>query len=510
MNAPKASPTPDPRPPTPIRKVLVPNRGEIAVRIARGCRESGIESVLGFSEADDIRYVRRCFDDAIPLGAGDARETYLNVARVIDAARACGADAIHPGYGFLSERAELAAACDDAGIIFIGPKASSIAAMGSKAESRHLMQRLGVPVVPGYDGDDQHIDTLTAEAAKVGFPLIVKASAGGGGKGMKIVRSAGELRSAIESAQREAKKSFGDDRLLLERYIEEPRHVEFQIFGDGNGNIVHLFERDCSIQRRHQKVIEETPAPRYRDELRQRMASAAVAAARGVDYRSAGTVEFIVTPENEFYFLEMNTRLQVEHPITEEVVGVDLVRAQLAVASGAPMPWTQDDLRQRGHAIEVRIYAEDPDDRFLPQSGRIMFYREPAGPGVRVDAGVTQGTEIGVSFDPMLAKLICHAPSRDAAIDRLDRALRDYIVLGTKTNISWLRRLATHPAFRDGRVSTRFIADHEESLARVVPDVVPAIAKVLAAAPRRRESAQRASIASVWDAVGRKPDFTPT
>ena len=483
-----------------IRRLLIPNRGEIAVRIARACREAGIESILGYSEADDIRYVRRYCDDAVPLGSGDARETYLNVARVIDAARQCDADAIHPGYGFLSERAELAAACDDAGIIFVGPKAASIAAMGSKAASRHLMQRLGVPVVPGYDGEDQALDTLMIEAAKVGFPLIVKASAGGGGKGMKIVRSAGELRSAIESAQREAKKSFGDDRLLLERYIEEPRHIEFQIFGDGNGNVVHLFERDCSIQRRHQKVIEETPAPYYSDDLRRRMAAAAIAAAQGVGYRSAGTVEFIVTPENDFYFLEMNTRLQVEHPITEEVTGVDLVRAQLAVASGGPLPWRQDDLHQRGHAIEVRIYAEDPDDRFLPQSGTIAFYREPSGPGVRVDAGVSQGTEIGVSFDPMLAKLICVAASRDAAIDRLDRALRDYIVLGTKTNISWLRRVITHPAFREGRISTRFIPDHEESLQRATPEVVPAIAAVLASAPRRE--AVKRGIGSVWDSVG--------
>ena len=488
-----------------IHRLLVPNRGEIAVRIARACREAGIESVLAFSELDDTRYVRRYFDHAISLGAGDARATYLNVGRVIDAARSSGADAIHPGYGFLSERAELSAACDDAGIVFVGPKASSIAAMGSKAESRHLMQRLDVPVVPGYDGDDQNVNTLTSAAAKIGFPLLVKASAGGGGKGMKIVREAGELQGAIESAQREAKKSFGDDRLLLERYIEEPRHVEFQIFGDGNGNVVHLFERDCSIQRRHQKVAEETPAPRYSEELRARMAAAAIAAARGVDYRSAGTVEFIVTPENEFYFLEMNTRLQVEHPVTEEVAGVDLVRAQLAVAGGAPLPWRQENLHQRGHAIEVRIYAEDPDDRFLPQSGTIRFYREPAGPGVRVDAGVTQGTEIGVNFDPMLAKLICSAPTRDAAIDRLDRALRDYIILGTKTNISWLRRVISHPAFRDGRVSTRFIADHEESLQRTTRDDVPAIAAVLASTSQREPRASggnEARIASVWDSLG--------
>ena len=488
-----------------LRRLLVPNRGEIAVRIARACREAGVESVLAFSELDDTRYVRRYFDHAVSLGSGDARETYLNVGRVIDAARRASADALHPGYGFLSERAELAAACEEAGIIFVGPRASSIAAMGSKAESRHLMQRLGVPVVPGYDGDDQEIGTLTAEAARTGFPLIVKASAGGGGKGMKIVRSHDELRGAIESAHREATKSFGDGRLLLERYIEEPRHIEFQIFGDGKGNVVHLFECDCSIQRRHQKVIEETPAPRYSEGLRARMAAAAVAAAQGVDYRSAGTVEFIVTPEGDFYFLEMNTRLQVEHPVTEEVAGVDLVRAQLAVAGGAPLPWRQEALHQRGHAIEVRIYAEDPDDRFLPQSGTIQFYREPAGPGIRVDAGVTQGTEIGVSFDPMLAKLICAAPSRDAAIDRMSRALRDYVVLGTKTNISWLRRVVSHPAFRDGRVSTRFLADHEESLQRLVPDEVPAVAAVLASTALREGRAderKERGVASVWDSIG--------
>ncbi|HUR81931.1 MAG TPA: biotin carboxylase N-terminal domain-containing protein, partial [Thermoanaerobaculia bacterium] len=291
-----------------VQKLIVPNRGEIAVRIARACREMGIISVLAHADNDDVRYVRRFFDETASLGSGDARATYLDVNKVIDAARSSGADALHPGYGFLSERAELSAACDDAGIVFVGPKASSIAAMGSKAESRHLMQSLGVPVVPGYDGADQSRETLRAEAAQIGFPLLVKASAGGGGKGMKIVRAANELDAALDSAAREAAKAFGDDRLLLERYIEEPRHVEFQIFGDGRGNILHLFERDCSIQRRHQKVVEETPAPRYSDDLRQRMARAAIAAAAGVDYRNAGTVEFIVTPENEFYFLEMNTR----------------------------------------------------------------------------------------------------------------------------------------------------------------------------------------------------------
>ncbi|HEX6158633.1 MAG TPA: biotin carboxylase N-terminal domain-containing protein, partial [Thermoanaerobaculia bacterium] len=460
-------------------------------------------SVLAHAEEDDVRYVRRFFDEAVSLGPGDARATYLDVGKVIDAARGAGADALHPGYGFLSERAELAAACEEAGITFVGPKADSIEAMGSKAGSRQRMQKHGVPVVPGYDGEGQALETLTHHATKIGFPLLVKASAGGGGKGMKIVRAESELRGAIESAQREAAKAFGDDRLLLERYIEEPRHVEFQIFGDGEGNVVHLFERDCSIQRRHQKVVEETPAPRYPDELRQRMAQAAVAAARSVDYRNAGTVEFILTPDGEFYFLEMNTRLQVEHPVTEEVVGVDLVRAQLAVAGGAPLPWRQDDLRQRGHAMEVRIYAEDPDDRFLPQSGRIALYAEPSGPGVRVDAGVMRGSEVGVKFDPMLAKLICHADSREACIDRLARALRDYVILGTKTNISWLRRVITLPAFREGLVSTKFLELHDTSA--TVPEIVPVLAAVLGATPRKKQAAAAAGeprISSVWESIG--------
>jgi 3-methylcrotonyl-CoA carboxylase alpha subunit len=480
-----------------MNKLIVPNRGEIAVRIARSCRELGIASVLGYAEGDDIRFTQRFFDDAVPLG-----NSYLDVNRVIDAARACGADALHPGYGFLSERAELAAACEDAGIVFVGPMAKSIAAMGSKAESRHLMQKLGVPVVPGYDGDEQSMDVLLREGERVGFPLLVKASAGGGGKGMKIVRAAGELRAAIESAQREAMKAFGDDRLLLERYIEEPRHVELQIFGDAHGNIVHLFERDCSLQRRHQKVVEETPAPRYSDELRQRMAKAAIAAATGVDYRNAGTVEFIVTPDNEFYFLEMNTRLQVEHPVTELVVDVDLVRAQLAVASGKPLPWKQSDLRQRGHAIEVRVYAEDPDDRFLPQSGSIAYYSEPSGPGVRVDAGVTRGSEIGLRFDPMLAKLICFAEDRDACIDRMARALRDYTILGTKTNVSWLRRVVTHPAFRDGLVSTRFFEQHGDSLQPQASEIAPLIAAAIASAPRAMATGGVTRTPSVWDTLG--------
>ncbi|HUJ14258.1 MAG TPA: biotin carboxylase N-terminal domain-containing protein, partial [Thermoanaerobaculia bacterium] len=410
-----------------IKRLIVPNRAEIAVRIARACREAGVESVLAFVPDDDTRFTRPFFDDGVAI------PSYLDVNAIIDAARSCGADALHPGYGFLSERAELAAACEERGITFVGPKASSIAAMGSKSESRHLMQKLGVPTVPGYDGEDQSDATLVREAERIGFPVLVKASAGGGGKGMKIVRERKELQSQIESARREAAKAFGNDRLLLERYIEEPRHVEFQVFGGNDGKVIHLFERDCSIQRRYQKIVEESPAPRYSDALRRKMAKAAIAAAEGVGYRNAGTVEFILTPGGDFYFLEMNTRLQVEHPVTEQVLGVDLVRAQLVVGSGGAVPWKQNDLEQRGHAIEVRVYAEDPDNGFLPQSGTIALYDEPSGPGVRVDAGVTQGSEISVKFDPMLAKLIAYGESRDAAIDRLTRALADYTILGTTT-----------------------------------------------------------------------------
>jgi 3-methylcrotonyl-CoA carboxylase alpha subunit len=475
-----------------VSRVLVANRGEIAVRIARACRELGIAPAFASVESDDNRYVRQFFDDVVPI------DSYLDAGQVIDAARRARADAIHPGYGFLSERAELAAACEKEGITFIGPHWKSIAAMGSKTESRRLMKRLGVPVVPGYEGDDQSDATFASEAARIGFPVLVKASAGGGGKGMKIARGTEELQPMLDSARREARKAFGDDELLLERYIEEPRHVEVQVFGDPNANVIHLFERDCSIQRRHQKVVEESPAPHYSPELRQKMTSAAVAAARGVEYVNAGTVEFILTPEGEFYFLEMNTRLQVEHPVTELVTGLDLVQAQIEIASGRRPSWKT--IQQRGHAIEVRVYAEDPDDRYLPQSGRIAVYREPSGPGVRVDSGVMAGTEIGVSFDPMLAKLICHGETRDIAIARLDRALREFVILGVKTNVSWLRRVITHPEFRAGHVSTRFLEQHD--LKPDVPEEVPLIAAALASAPRQAVATGGRRLPTVWETLG--------
>jgi 3-methylcrotonyl-CoA carboxylase alpha subunit len=489
-----------------IGSILVPNRGEIAVRIARSCREMGIRSIWAFAESESGALPRRSFDEAVSLGEGDARATYLNVGAIIDAARRTGADAIHPGYGFLSERAELAAACADAGIIFVGPGADAIEAMGSKAGSRMLMERLGVPVVPGYHGEDQNDARFTAEAETIGYPVLVKASAGGGGKGMKIAWSRSDLPEALASARREAARAFGNDRLLLEKFIQHPRHVEFQIFGDAGGRVMHLFERDCSIQRRHQKVIEESPAPLFPDELRRTMGRSAVDAALGVNYRNAGTVEFILTAAGEYYFLEMNTRLQVEHPVTEMVLGVDLVRAQIEVASGSPLPWREGELTQRGHAIETRIYAENADEGFLPQTGTLRRFDIPRAPGVRVDSGVGEGSEVTVSWDPMLAKVIAHAETRELCIRRLASALEESAIFGVTTNTSYLKRVLRHPAFAAGEVSTHFITDHEADLHRAPSLETAAVAALLA--PMGKASRKPAgdegvaALASVWDLGG--------
>lgn len=488
-----------------IRSVLVANRGEIASRIARTCREMGIRSILASAEIEAGAWPRRNFDEALILDSSDPRSAYLDVGAVIDAAKRSGAEAVHPGYGFLSERADLAAACRDAGIRFIGPPAAAIEAMGSKARARSLMEKLGVPVVPGYHGDDQSDERFGAEAAKIGYPILVKASAGGGGKGMKIARTEPELLPSLQSARREAAKAFGDERLLLEKYVEEPRHVEIQIFGDENGEIVHLYERDCSIQRRHQKVIEESPAPRFSEELRQRMGTAAIEAARGVGYVNAGTVEFILTPSGEFYFLEMNTRLQVEHPVTEMVLGIDLVRAQIEIASGRPLPWKQADLVQRGHAIEARIYAEDPDEQFLPQMGTLLRFDAPAGPGIRVDSGVGAGSEVTMHFDPMLAKVIAFGATREGSVARLHRALGEMVVFGVTINSSYLRRILRHPRFMAGEVSTGFLAEHEASLRRDPSLEVAALAAVLSSGAGGKRAAVedgRAAPPSVWDSVG--------
>lgn len=470
-----------------IRRILIANRGEIAIRVARACRELGIATVGIYSDADASAPHVSAMDLAIRIGPPDPSGSYLNIAAIVDAATQNGCDAIHPGYGFLSERASFAAACEASGVVFIGPTADTIEQMGSKVGARQLMTAAGVPVVPGATPADQSTDGVLAAAVQIGFPVLVKASAGGGGKGMRVLRDTGGAGESIDAARREALAAFGDGTLYVERLIERPRHVEIQVFGDSHGTVVHLFERECSIQRRHQKVIEESPSPVLTPWLRARMGEAAVAAARAVSYRNAGTVEFLLEGEGNdarFYFLEMNTRLQVEHPVTEGVTGVDLVHAQLAVAAGEPLPWTQASLAQRGHAIECRVYAEDPGQGFIPQAGRLLLYREPAGPGIRVDAGIVEGGEVPVMYDPLLAKLIVYAETRTAAIDRAVAALRRYPVLGIRTNIPFLLRVLRHPAFVAGDVHTGFIDEHLEALT-ARPTATPAIAAsaALATAP---------------------------
>jgi 3-methylcrotonyl-CoA carboxylase alpha subunit len=440
-----------------IQRLLIANRGEIAVRVIRACREMGIASVAVYSEADaNARHVQAA-DEAIAIGPARAAESYLSIPRLLEAARTSGADAVHPGYGFLSENAAFAEACEQAGLIFVGPPSAVIARMGSKIEARRLAAGAGVPVVPGETPDDQSDRGLRQAIERVGLPALVKASAGGGGKGMRTIRDAGEVDAAVQAARREAGAAFGDATLYVERLVERPRHVEVQVFGDAHGQVVHLFERDCSAQRRHQKVIEESPSPVVTPQLRARITEAAVAAATAVGYRNAGTIEFLVDHDWSFYFLEMNTRLQVEHPVTEQVVGVDLVRAQLLVADGQPLPWSQDALAQRGHAIEARVYAEDPAQGFLPQAGPLLRYVEPEWPGVRVDSGVAEGDDVSVHYDPMIAKVIATAETRELAIARLAAALRDFTIEGVRTNLPFLVALLELPAFRDGAVDTNFL-----------------------------------------------------
>ncbi|MGH9308614.1 MAG: acetyl-CoA carboxylase biotin carboxylase subunit [Vicinamibacterales bacterium] len=465
-----------------MKRVLVANRGEIAVRVIRACREADIGTVAVYSDADAGALHVRLADHAERIGPAPAAESYLNIPALIEAARASGADAVHPGYGFLSERAAFARACDVAGITFIGPPAATIERMGSKTVARRVMQEAGVPVVPGLTPDDQSDAGITAAARAVGYPVLVKASAGGGGKGMRIVRADADAVPSIGAARREAVAAFGDGELYVERLIERPRHVEIQVFGDSYGSIVHLFERECSLQRRHQKVIEESPSPALTTAVRARMGQAAVAAAAAVGYTNAGTIEFLLEGEGDhaqFYFLEMNTRLQVEHPVTEAVTGVDLVRAQLLVAGGAPLPWSQSDLVQRGHAVECRVYAEDPASEFLPQAGTLALYREPVGPGIRVDSGVVDGDTIGVNYDPLVAKVVAYAETRAQAIERASGALRSFPILGIRTNVSFLLALLRDPHVRSGATHTGYI---DEALAHLTVAGDPPIEAIAAAA----------------------------
>jgi acetyl-CoA carboxylase biotin carboxylase subunit len=440
-----------------FRKVLIANRGEIAIRIMRACRELGIRTVAVYSDADQNALHVHHADEAIRVGPAAPKESYLNTEKILAAARQTQADAIHPGYGFLSENAAFAAAVTSAGLTFIGPSADSIRLMGDKAESKIRMKQAGVPTVPGAEGIREEAEF--AEAAKeIGFPVLVKAAAGGGGKGMRVVQAESELREAIESARREALHAFGDERLLIEKYIPKAHHIEFQVFGDRQGNLVHLFERECSVQRRHQKIIEETPSPLLTPELRAKMGIAAVAAAQAVHYYNAGTIEFIVDPDAlGFYFLEMNTRLQVEHPVTELVTGLDLVHWQIRVAAGEPFPFSQSHFTQRGHALECRVYAEDPASGFLPSTGRLLQFVEPRGPGIRLDAGFATGAEVTHFYDPLLAKLIVHAEDRPAAIQRMQAALKDFTVHGVITNIDFLQAVLAHPDFVQGEVTTRWV-----------------------------------------------------
>ena len=449
-----------------IRTVLVANRGEIAVRVIRACRELGLRAVAVCSEADRRSAHAELADRAIVIGPPEPTASYLRGDLILAAAGQAGADAIHPGYGFLAENAGFAEACAAAGVTFIGPSPAVIRAMGEKTAARALMEAAGVPVVPGSrlpaPGADGALDAAGVLEAcdRVGYPLLVKAAFGGGGKGMRLVRERTQVVAACEAAAREARGAFGDGTVYVERYLERPRHVEFQVFGDSHGNVVHLFERECSIQRRHQKIIEESPSPALDEGLRARMGAAAVAAARAVGYEGAGTIEFLLGQDGGFHFLEMNTRLQVEHPVTELVTGQDLVRTQILVAGGAPLPWRQEDLSVRGHAIECRVYAEDPEDGFLPSLGRLLLLREPSGPGVRVDSGVRQGDEVTLHYDPMIAKLSVHAHDRAAAIARMAAALRDYPILGVATNHEYLLAVLATAAFAEGRLHTGFLEEH--------------------------------------------------
>jgi 3-methylcrotonyl-CoA carboxylase alpha subunit len=463
-------------------KVLIANRGEIACRVIRTARQLGISTMAVYSDADRGALHAELADEAWPIGPPPAHDSYLNIAAILEAARKSGAEAVHPGYGFLSENAEFAEACEAAGIVFIGPPASAIRAMGSKAEAKALMQRHGVPLVPGYHGEDQDPRRLAEEAQRIGFPVLIKASAGGGGRGMRVVGSAAEFAAALESAKREAKAAFGDDRMLIEKCLKRPRHIEIQIFADRHGNTVHLFERECSIQRRHQKVIEEAPAPGLDAEQRSAMGEAAVAAACAVGYIGAGTVEFIAEA-GAFYFIEMNTRLQVEHPVTEAVTGLDLVEWQFRVAAGEALPLCQQDLLLRGHAIEARLYAEDPERGFLPQTGTLHRLRFPSPETARVDTGVRQGDAVTPFYDPMIAKIIVWGEDRPAALGGLRRALAETAVLGVATNRDFLTRVAAHPKFAAGAIDTGFIERHRPQL---IQQLSPAPDAVLAAAALSR------------------------
>jgi len=498
-----------------IGRVLVANRGEIAVRVIRACRELGLGTVAVCSEADTAALHVQLADEVVVIGPPEPAESYLRGDRLIEVALETDADAIHPGYGFLAENAGFARACTEAGLVFIGPPAGVIETMGEKTAARAVMEKAGVPVVPGarLPAPDAAGAFDAAEVrrvcAQVGFPLMVKAAFGGGGKGMRLVEDPDDVVRSCEAAAREARKAFGDGTVYVEKFLPRPRHVEFQVFGDAHGNAVHLFERECSIQRRHQKIIEETPSPALDPALRARMGEAAVAATRAVGYRGAGTVEFLLDESRDFYFLEMNTRLQVEHPITEMVTGVDLVRAQIHVAEGRPLPWTQEEITARGHAIECRICAEDPANGFLPSLGGILLMNEPVGPGVRLDAGVRTGDVVSMHYDPLLAKLCVVAENREAAVDRMLGALREFAILGVTTNVAYLADVLRDEVFLAGDLHTGLLDERfggwtgEGALDTDLALAVAAVAEAGRGAGRRAQGEAPGAATTPWENLGR-------
>ena len=489
-----------------FRTLLIANRGEIAVRVIRTAKAMGLRTVAVYSEADrDAMHVAMA-DEAVLLGPARARDSYLNIERVIEAARKIGAEAVHPGYGFLSESAEFAQACLDAGLVFVGPTAAMIRLMGSKSGSKSLMEQAGVPLVPGFHGEAQDDATLAAATNEIGFPVLVKASAGGGGRGMRVVHSAKELAAAVVSAKREAKAAFGDDRVLIEKFVENPRHIEVQVIGDSHGNLLSLFERECTLQRRHQKVIEEAPSPTLDAAQREAVCAAARKAAAAVDYAGAGTIEF-VSDGKDVFFIEMNTRLQVEHPVTELITGIDLVEWQLRVAFGEKLPLTQDQIALNGHAIEARVYAENPHKNFMPSVGKIRTWHTPEpSNGLRIDAGYREGDVVSPHYDAMLAKVIAWAPTRDAAIDRLNRGLEESDIRGVVTNIPFLSALVTHPAVRANAIDTGFIERELKNLTPAPP--VPhdlELGAAVAAILNEESKAARVEMYSPWRAAGWMP-----
>ena len=467
----------------PFRKLLVANRGEIAVRVFRTCSEMGIGTVAVYSEADrGARHVREA-DESVAIGPAEALRSYLSIEAMLRAARETGAEAIHPGYGFLSQSGDFADAVRDAGLVFVGPPGDVHRLMGDKQAARRRMAAGGVPVLPGYDGDAQDDGRLLAEAERIGWPVLLKPARGGGGKGMRVVRRAEDLASALAASRREARAAFGTETLLLERFIERSRHVEVQVVADAHGAVLQLGERECSIQRRHQKIVEETPSPALSPPQRLELCEAGVAAARAASYLGAGTVEFLLAPDGRFYFLEMNTRLQVEHPVTEAVTGLDLVRLQLEVAAGRALPLAQEQVESRGHAIECRLYAEDPDQDDLPSPGRVLHLSEPEGPGIRVDSGLQVGSEVTVHYDPLLSKIVAWGRDRSEAAARMRAALRQTVVLGVVTNLARLRAIVEHPAFAAGELHTGFIEEHLHELRP--PACPPALAIAALAATLR-------------------------